>query len=286
MFRHSTRAVLAALVLLAVPVLFAACAGEDLPAAVSRMPPEEAAAAAARAEESAVRTMEVLRRAYRDQSDFSAGCFDAFELDREELCGDDYTAHLLFEWSDCLNTSGRILIDAARDTVPAGGQCDAATGYTTSHASTYDFEAALGDWGDHEVHVAVNTLGTLGTDGAPRMMESDVSVAALGLGSGGNPIYDAQVLSDWTTVWTTSSGAGTVIADGTSSVHLGVTQRDYDVTATGLTFREDCCHPVAGTVDVSAMVAGTSWQATAVFGPGCGEATVDGTAVTLAPCGL
>lgn len=282
MSRLATRASLAALAALAV----VACdSSGDRPVTVSRMDPVEAAAVAARAEESAQRMMELFRKQFRQGDDFAAGCFDAFEVDRAELCGDDYTAHFLFDWSDCFGTSGHIQIDNVRDTVPAGGQCAAPSGYSFDHTSAYDFTAGLGNWGDHEAHVTVAASGLLASDGSPREASSAVSVHAMGTGSGGAVvIYDASVDSNWTSTWATN-GTPTIVTSGSSEVHLVVTQRDYLVTATGLTFREDCCHPVAGTLAVSAMVASSSFQATATFGPACGDATVDGTAVTLAPCG-
>lgn len=282
--RHALRA---SLVLLAVLSFAApACSGSgdaNRPATISRMDPAEAAAVAARAEESALRTMEVLRRSFRGQSNDFASCFDTLEIDGADLCGDDYTAHFLFDWSDCFGTSGHILIDNVRDTVPAGAQCTAPTGYSFDHASAYDFTAGIGN-ADHEVHVTVDANGLLASDGSPRDVASDVSVHAMGTGSGGSLIYDATVDSTWSSVWATN-GTPTIVTSGNSHVHLTVLQRDYQVTATGLTFREDCCHPVAGTVLISSMVMSSSFQATATFGPACGDATVDGTPVTLAPCG-
>lgn len=281
MSRLTLRASLVALAALAV----VACdSSGDSPVTRSRMDPAEAAAVAARAEESAQRTIELYRKTFRQGNDV-ASCFDAFEVDRAELCGDEYTAHFLFDWSDCFGTSGHILIDNVRDTVPAGGQCASPSGYSFDHASAYDFTAGLGSHGDHEVHVSVAANGLLASDGSPREASSDVSVHALGTGSGGTVVmYDASVDSTWTSTWATN-GTPTIVTSGMSEVHLAVTQRDYSVTATGLTFRADCCHPVAGTLAVSAMVASSSFQATASFGPACGDATVDGTAVTLAPCG-
>ena len=285
--RHALRASL--VFLAALPFVAPACdssidVDSDHPATISRMDPVEAAGVAARAEESALRTMEVLRRSFRGESNGFASCFDTLEIDGADLCGDDYTAHFLFDWSDCFGTSGHILIDNVRDTVPAGGQCAAPTGYSFDHASAYDFTAALGNHGDHEAHVTVDASGRLASDGSPREAASDVSVHAMGTGSGGSLIYDATVDSDWSSVWATN-GTPTIVTSGSSHVHLTVLQRDYQVTATGLTFREDCCHPVAGTVLISSMVMSSSFQATATFGPACGDATVDGTPVTLAPCG-
>lgn len=282
--RHAVRASL--VLLAALPFAAPACdssGGGDQPATVSKMNPVEAAAAAARAEESALRTVEVLRHSFRLSNDF-ASCFDTLQIDGADLCGDDYLAHFLFEWSDCFGTGGRILIDNVRDTVPAGAQCTAPTGFSFDHASAYDFTAGLGNGGDHEAHVTVDASGLLASDGSPREIASDVSVHAMGTGSAGALIYDATVDSNWASVWSTA-GMPTIVVDGNSHVHLTVLQRDYQVGATGLTFRDDCCHPVAGTVVVSSMVASSSFQATAVFGPACGDATVDGTTVTLAPCG-
>lgn len=273
------------LLLAALPLAAPACdSGDgDRPATVSKMNPVEAGAAAARVEESAMRTVEVLRRSFGQSNDFTS-CFDTFELDGAELCGDDYLAHFNFEWSDCFGTGGRILIDNVRDTVPAGGQCAAPTGYSFDHASAYDFDAALGNGADHTVNVTVDASGSLASDGSPRQVDSDVSVHAMGTGSAGALVYDATVDSDWALLWATN-GTPTLTASGSSHVHLTVLQRDYQVSATGLTFRDDCCHPVAGSVAIATMVASSSFQATASFGPNCGDAVVDGTAVTLAPCG-
>lgn len=283
MSRNASRASLLLLVA-ALPFAMPACdSAGDRPATVSKMNPLEAAAAAARVEESAMRTVEVMRKSFRQSNDF-ASCFDTLEIDGAELCGDDYLSHFLFEWSDCFGTGGRILIDNARDTVPAGAQCQAPTGYSFDHASAYDFTAGLGNGGDHTALVTVDASGLLAGDGSPREVASDVSVHAMGTGSAGALVYDATVDSDWALLWATN-GTPTLTASGASHVHLTALQRDYQVTATGLTFRDDCCHPVAGTVAIATMVASSSFQATASFGPACGDAVVDGTAVTLAPCG-
>jgi hypothetical protein len=72
--------------------------------------------------------------------------------------------------------------------------------------------------------------------------------------------------------------------DGLINLKDNTSSTTSTITGSGITRTNDCCYPTAGNLSVARMTGSSSDQHSWTFGPTCGAATQDGTAVTLAAC--
>jgi hypothetical protein len=185
-----------------------------------------------------------------------------------------------------LSDGGRLdgVVDVTATPVPSDPSCGAGTTINVTYTSTLTNFTYTGPNGGRVVIPSLTNMGSYSR--GVTMGPTSIAIATNGTlqryDTAGVLIADHS-LSGSRNYTIANNGAGVSF-----SVDGALTVQDRTgggnaatVTGTGVTRTNTCCRPTGGTIVVSGTARSTS---TWVFGPSCGQATLDGSSVTLSAC--
>ncbi len=204
--------------------------------------------------------------------------------------GGQYLSKVAVKFDGCelplgIRIDGGISVTTTK-ALSAGATCDAAgLSVDITHAATVrDLKVSVRALGSAEVGGTATVKAVRGPGAAQPKREWTLDHTRKLSETDGTVRLDQHLTGAGTTVLDASGSEPALVRNGTFTAELNlrgvtVTTRHTDVRRV-----KSCCHPIGGSIEISATKGADTKARTIAFGPACGQATVDGAAHDLATC--